>query len=133
MKATKDEANYGVIMRIIRMCDAPWSRPSNAPDAHTVVVHLRIGDVIEDGWTGTTGHSVQQLLTGKLEICNGNVPSHGDRDRRCYIHNLDYFRRQVDKIPRAAKINRAVLCAGSHMSEQGRFHRSSKYIRGRRV
>jgi len=126
MDATEDGGNYAVLADIIRTTHSHTATPP--PDQDTVVAHLRIGDVLEEEWTGTRDFSVWEILHRDDEICVDVLDEEnvGNLHRNCFVHNLKYYETQLAKLP--DNVNHAVLVAGSHKAAN--YMRSSEYIRG---
>lgn len=119
---TRDN-DYESLSEIVHDFDTVETPPLDA-----VVVHVRVGDVLDDGNYGTLDYDVGTLLHMADEVCVGGIPARGDESRHCYVHNLQYYERLLRRLPSTVK--RAVLCAGSHNDIY--FGRSSQYLRGLR-
>ena len=123
LQNTTAENDFATLAAIIR---TSYTDPSYTPPRDAVVVHLRIGDVI-DGF-GAQFVGVWDLLNGP-PVCDkgiGTDDEHGGETRHCYVKNLDYYRAQIAKLP--ADVRTVYLVAGSHVDMD--FARSSEYIRG---
>ena len=96
---------------------APTSTPK---PADALVVHLRVGDVLEDVHLE---FPVEQLLADEREVCD-DLPAEGNQHRHCYIHNEHYYRRQLAKLPADYRRDTVVLVAGAHQASPAGFPRS---------
>lgn len=124
LRRTDDESNYTVLASILQSGGfAPTSTPK---PADALVVHLRVGDVLEDVHLE---FPVEQLLADEREVCD-DLPAEGNQHRHCYIHNEHYYRRQLAKLPADYRRDTVVLVAGAHQASPAGFPRSSAYIRG---
>ena len=97
LRATRAEADYRVLARIVR----PRIEPANAPPPNAVVVHLRVGDVLD---------------LGAVE----------DGDLNRYVYPLSFYARKLPLLPGA--VRHAVLCAGAQFRSPKGYPLSSAYI-----
>jgi hypothetical protein len=84
--------NYDILYNIIK------KRKNNyqIPNVDTLIIHLRVGDVIDWEWPG----DIDQLLEGKID------------DTFNYMRNYNYFEKNIEKIK--DKIKKIVLVGGFH-------------------
>ena len=122
LTTTDDESNYKVLAQILQQEAEPTAVPT---PADALVVHLRVGDVVEDVHLQ---YSVQTMVESPYEVCDP-LPDQGNAHRHCYIHNGNYYRRQLAKLPADYDRHTVVLVAGAHQSSPKGFPRSSEYIR----
>lgn len=109
MDATEDESNYDVLLKIID--SEKWKKRTPKLDyKNLLVVHLRLGDVLENSPFTVKEHLSRYILE------NGNS----------YIRPLSYYERVLKKLP--PKISEVLLITGFHLPEKS-FQKSLKFLK----
>lgn len=125
LQATEAENDWATLAQIMR---SSYSGAQYRPPADAVVLHARVGDVIN--FYGQEGRSVYDILHGPpvcFEGINGDA-EHGGENRHCYVKNLAYYQEQIGRLP--SFVRTVYIEAGSHLEED--FRKSSDYLRGLR-
>ena len=108
MQETNDNKNYDKLFNIVKQ----KSNDTNIPTPNLIVIHIRLGDVIENNT-----YDVKDLLLYNTINVNEKTKSEIQ-----YIYPLSYF----NKIKQIKNINNVVLICGSH--KKVNFTKSSIYL-----
>ena len=99
-KKKKKYQDYETLYQIVKNKSKKVKIPDGIPDGKTLVIHLRIGDVIENEYLG----SIDDLLEGKSDYKGS--------DGWYYLKDYKYFENNIEKIK--DKINKIVIVGGYH-------------------
>ena len=111
LKATSISCDYGVLERV-----APSEDPSST-SSNTLVVHLRIGDVL-DGDFPHLPHVARTSVTDYLR----------KQQDWPYVRPMSHFR-AAGKLAKENGVTQAVIVAASHIQKFAPYPRSREYIR----
>jgi GR25 family glycosyltransferase involved in LPS biosynthesis len=108
LRSTNDEGNYKILSNIIRK----RSNRDSIPDKNSLIVQLRVGDVIEQD-NYTNGASVSDFL---------------NKESNSSVKSISYYEQLLPEIKRKP-INKIILVAGSHIKFPN-YNKSMAYING---
>ena len=111
MRATGATGDYNTMTSIIRQRGAG----GNTPSPHTVVVHTRIGDVLDMDMAHVGNVDVGAVLGG---YAPGQL-SH-------YTYPLSHYQGLIGQLP--GDVNHVVFCGGCQFNHGGSFPKSADYI-----
>lgn len=103
MSKTNKKYDYDALYEVVKEC----TKPKDIPPEDTLIVHLRVGDVIEVEHEGT----VDELLEGKVPIL--------------YTKSYKYFEDNLKKIENE-NIHKAILVGYSHRTTK--MSKTNEYI-----
>ena len=109
MQLTDQDFNYDTLLSIINK--SPYNKYEK-PDNKTIVIHLRVGDVIDK-----EQYSVSDFLYKPLNITKRNA-------KISYVYNIEYYKNILKKI--SNNFRNIVLVYGYH--KEGDHTKSEEYI-----
>ena len=117
LKATPNKSDLPVLFEIIKKRTTPELKP----DENTLLIHLRIGDVIDN-----SRFSVDELLSeGRNYGAIKSEQKEGEWGGHNYVKPLSYYQ-EVLEIIQTLPINKIILIGGYHMD--GDHSKSEEYV-----
>lgn len=125
MHATRGTKQWDTLTRLVRKYDSEV-----APPADMVVVHLRVGDVLDLDpcpipWGNGGGGKIPNDWS-VLKFLHEELSQPMMHAIEQYLLPLSYYEQHLKKLPR--HVTRVALVGASHMDLHGQYERSSEYI-----
>ncbi len=110
MRRTDDESNYDILLDIVKN---RTQKSEQIPSKDMLVIHLRIGDVIDD-----MPQTAAEFLSHEVKYSNGHN----------YVKPLSYYQKIIDKI-KPLSLSSISLIGGFHKTTSG-SRKSLEYVAG---
>ena len=106
MKSTDEDKNYKLLTSIVKE-----HKPTLKPNDNELVIHIRVGDIIED-----PPFSINQFLEKEM-LWGGSLGGTHDGGKDNYVKPLSYYERVVEEYKKTDIRKVVLVCGGC----KGRF------------